>query len=57
MTVYNMKRTMNILGFDKLMEKLNAWKPKYKKGWLYAQKMNKREAVIRTLFFEQKMAA
>ena len=48
---------MNILGFDKLMEKLNAWKPKYKKGWLYAQKMNKREAVIRTLFFEQKMAA
>lgn len=57
MTVYNMKRTINILGFDKLMEKLNAWKPKYKKGWLYAQKMNKKEAIIRTLFFEQKMAA
>lgn len=57
MTVYNMKRTINILGFDKLMEKLQAWKPEYKREWLYPQKMNKTEAVIRTLFFEIKMAA
>jgi transposase len=57
MTVYNMKRTINILGFDELMQKLNAWKPEYKKGWLYPQIMNKKEAIIRTLFFETKMAA
>jgi transposase len=57
MTVYNMKRTINILGFDELMQKLNAWKPKYKKEWLYSQKTNNTEAVIRTLFFELKIAA
>jgi len=57
MTVYNMKRTINILGFEELMQKLNAWKPEYKKDWLYPQKTNKKEAVIRTLFFETKMAA
>jgi hypothetical protein len=52
-----MKRTINILGFDNLMEKLHAWKPEYKGDWLYPQKTNKTEAVIRTLFFETKMAA
>jgi len=57
MTVYIMKRTINILGFDKLMEKLHVWKPEYKGDWLYPQKTNKTEAVIRTLFFETKMAA
>jgi hypothetical protein len=40
MTVYNMKRIINILGFDKLMEKLYAWSPEYKKDWLYPQKTN-----------------
>lgn len=57
MTVYNMKRTINILGFDELMQKLNAFKPEYKKEWLYAQKTNKIKAVIRILFCELKMAA
>ena len=57
MTVYNMKRTINILGFNELMQKLNAWKPEYKKEWLYSQKTNKKQALIRTLFFETKMAA
>jgi transposase len=28
--VYNMKRTINILGFEKLMEKLKNWTPNYK---------------------------
>jgi hypothetical protein len=28
-TVYNIKRAKNILGFDKLMELLKAWTPKY----------------------------
>jgi len=31
MTVYNMKRAINILGMDELLEKLKAWKPDYKK--------------------------
>lgn len=57
MTVYNMKRTLNILGFDELMKNLDAWKPEYKKEWLYSQRTNKKQALIRTLFFEYKMAA
>lgn len=57
MTVYNIKRSINILGFDELMKKLNAWKPECKKEWLYEQKTNKFEALIRTLFFEYKIAA
>ena len=32
MTVYNMKRAINILGIEKLLEKLKNWKPKYPKG-------------------------
>jgi transposase len=57
MTVYNMKRTINILTFDTLMQKLNAWTPEYKKEWLYQHSTNKKGAIIRTLFFETKMAA
>ncbi len=29
MTVYNMKRAINILGIETLLEKLKKWKPKY----------------------------
>lgn len=57
MTVYNMKRTINILGFDKLMQKLDAWKPEYKKVWLCQHLTNKKQALIRTLFFEIQIAA
>lgn len=32
MTVYNMKRAMNILGIEKLLEKLKTWKPDYAKA-------------------------
>lgn len=38
MTVYNMKRCMNILGFENLLEKLAKWKPDYKR-------------IVGTLFF------
>jgi radical SAM protein with 4Fe4S-binding SPASM domain len=31
MTVYNMKRAINILGIEKLLEKLKTWKPDYRK--------------------------
>ena len=57
MTVYNMKRAMNILGIEDLLKKLQAWKPKYLKAWLNSFEMNKNEAVIHTLFFENKIAA
>jgi transposase len=57
MTVYNMKRSLNILGFDKLMEKLHAWKPEYKKDWLYQHSTDKKQALIRVLFFEVQIAA
>lgn len=32
MMVYNVKWTINILGIEKLLEKLKNWKPKYPKG-------------------------
>lgn len=32
MTVYNMKRAMNIMGIEKLLEKLKTWKPNYQKA-------------------------
>jgi len=32
MTVYNVKPTINILGLEKLLERLKNWKPKYPKG-------------------------
>ena len=57
MTVYNMKRSLNILGFENLMQKLNAWKPEYQKEWLYPQKMNNHKCFIATLYFETKMSA
>jgi len=57
MTVYNMKRTINILGFENLMQKLNAWKPNYKKEWLYPQKTNNHKCIIAILYSEIKMAA
>jgi len=33
MTVYNIKRAKNILGFDRLMEVLKNWTPKYPGGY------------------------
>jgi transposase len=56
MTVYNMKRTINILGFDKLMEKLRSWKPKYKKSWGYKQISNNLRAVIISFMPRMKFA-
>ena len=34
MTVYTMKRAINMLGIEKLLEKLKNWKPKYPKGFV-----------------------
>jgi transposase len=57
MTVYNIKRTINILGFDSLMQKLNTWKPIYKREWLRSQKTDTHTYFMTTLFFETKLAA
>lgn len=38
MTVYNIKRARNILGFDKLIELINNWTPKYPGGYLFIKK-------------------
>lgn len=38
MTVYNMKRAINILGIANLLEKLKSWKPDYKRITMFSQK-------------------
>jgi hypothetical protein len=45
MTVYNMKRVMNILGIEQLLEKLRNWKPNYAKATVPQQK----RAILRRL--------
>lgn len=57
MTVYNIKRSLNILGFDKLMQKIKNWKPDYSNISLYLQKLKLKLANTRNLFFEYKIAA
>jgi len=57
MTVYNMKRSINILGFEKLMQKLAQWKPNYKKEWLFLTQAKQFKSCIATLYFETKMVA
>jgi len=41
--VYNIKRTINILGFEKLMKKLKNWTPNYKGILLRIQKWDSLE--------------
>lgn len=50
--VYNMKRTINILGFEKLMEKLKNWTPNYK-GILLR---NLKRALLEPFYVHQNMA-
>jgi hypothetical protein len=57
MTIYNIKRSLNILGFEEIMEKLNDWKPDYSKIKLCLQKTDSITCFIRILFFEMKVAA
>lgn len=52
MTVYNMKRTMNILGFDKLMQKIHAWKPQYKKNGFVNTQLTKTEPLREACFLK-----
>ncbi len=57
MTVYNMKRCINILGMEKLMEKLKNWKPDYKGMALLLLKTTHFKAISKHLIMERKMAA
>lgn len=57
MTVYNMKRCINILGFTELMNKIHAWKPEYRKEWLRILKNGLFKWDIAIIFFEKKLVA
>ena len=57
MLSYNIKRTLNILDFDDLMEQIKKWKPKYRKEWLFVTFPMHLEAICRTTIFWNKMAA
>ena len=56
MTVYNLKRCMNILGIEPLIEKLKNWVPNYK-GITHANTKPTFLAHIRVTFFHQQNLA
>ena len=55
--VYNIKRTQNILGFEKLMEKLKNWIPNYKGILLRVLKRLALEPICALQIFQLKLAA
>ena len=57
MTVYNMKRCMNILGMDELIEKIKTWVPNYKGITHIINKSTSFEAITAPFFHQQKFAA
>ena len=57
MTVYNMKRCMNILGMDELIEKIKIWVPNYKGITHIINKSTSFEAITAPFFHQQKFAA
>lgn len=57
MTVYNMKRTINILGMEKLLEKIKNWKPNYKGITIFFSKSNQFNAIYEMQLFFLKIAA
>lgn len=50
MTVYNIKRSLNILGFKEIMKKLNSWKPNYSDITPCFKKMDLIKGYTRNLF-------
>ena len=60
MTVYNLKRSMNILGIENMIEKIKNWKPNYKAiVWLFIkwQKSTLFKAIQAPKIFEYKIAS
>jgi hypothetical protein len=51
MTVYNIKRTLNILGFEELMRKLDFWNPAYKMDWLCVEKNKQKRSHYKNFIF------
>jgi hypothetical protein len=57
MTVYNMKRCMNILGMETLIAKIKKWVPDYKGITHTFTKSNFLNAITALFFQPQKLAA
>lgn len=57
MTVYNLKRCMNILGIEPLIEKLKNWVPNYKGITHDITKSTFLNYIRATLFHQQNLAA
>ena len=57
MTVYNMKRSMNILGMETILEKIKNWKPNYKGMTLHLQKPSCFREISAHQNIEMKLAA
>lgn len=57
MTVYNIKRCINILGINDLIAKIKNWKPDYKKIGRLFTKMTLKQPFRYTIIFEFKLAA
>lgn len=57
MTVYNIKRTINIMGIENLLEKIKNWKPNYKGNTRLFSKQVYFNAICTHQIFEIKMAA
>ena len=55
--VYNIKRTINILGMPELLKKLNNWKPNYKGILLRLQKQLRLEPIYAHQNYQLKIAA
>lgn len=57
MTVYNIKRCMNILGMDDLIAKINNWQPNYKGICSAILKSTCFKQLYASIFLQQKVAA
>lgn len=57
MTVYNMRRSINILGFEELMIKLKNWQPNYKGMLCVFEKTRHLKLISRIEFYNTNVAA
>ena len=57
MLVYNIKRSMNILGVEKLISKLKGWKSPYKRKGFFSCELNFFELILSRQNYEEKLVA
>ncbi|MFN8310887.1 MAG: hypothetical protein U0T73_13075 [Chitinophagales bacterium] len=55
--VYNIKRTLNILDFEDLMEELKSWQPNYKRIAFFSTKPIHFKTITASFYFELKLSA